>query len=101
MPVVFIQVHAHFEDALLLATIERQDLVRLETVDPAFEGIIRFVDTFLVQRVCHLFGDQHGKFEGFFAGGTAHIGVIADGFGNNVTRSLQGLFNAGDLLIEI
>jgi len=81
--------------------LERQDLVRLEPVNPAFEGIIRFVDAFLIHGAGHLFGGQHGKFEGLFTGGAAHIGVIADGFGNDVARALQGLFNAGDLLVEV
>ena len=69
-------------------------------VDPAFEGIIRLVDPFLVNGICHLFGYQPGKLKRLLPGRAAHIGVVADGFGNNVSRTLQGLLNSGHLLIK-
>ena len=73
----------------------------MQAVNPAFEGIIRLIEAFLVHRVRHLFGHQHGKFERLFARGAAHISVIADGFGNDVPRPLQSLLNGGHLLVEI
>ena len=67
-PVALVDLHAHLEDAFLLAAVEGQDLVRLEAVDAAFEGVIRLVDAFLVHRILDLFGDHFGELERLFAG---------------------------------
>ena len=73
----------------------------MKTVNPAFEGVIGFIDAFLVDCIFHLDGIHFGELQRLFAGHGADIGIVADGLGNNVTGALQGLLDGGDLLIEI
>ena len=99
-PVAFGDIDMHTQDAFLFAAGDGEDLVRLESVDVAFKFIIRFVDGFFIGGVGDLFHADFAKLERLFAGHSADVGIVADGFGDDVARALQGFFDVGHLVVE-
>ena len=100
-PFTIFQLYTDFENAFFFAAIKSQDLMRLETVDPAFEVVIGFVNTFLIDCIFDLDCIQDGELESSLTRQGTDIGVITDGLGNDVTRALQRIFDGGNLLVKI
>ena len=73
----------------------------LKAIDPAFEGVIGFIDAFLVDCICNLDSIHFGELQRLFTRHGTDIGVVADGLGDNVAGALQCVLDGDHLLIEI
>ena len=79
-----------------LAPVDRQDLIGLHAVDPRLEGVIRGEDAAFSSSASSIFSlCSSPHLSAFSRSCAAHLGVVADGLGDDVARPGEGVFDVG------
>ncbi len=89
------------QNFLVFAAVDRQRLMRADGFHPGLEIVIYLVDPAGVFRVRNFFGAQDARSERPFSGDPAHVGVVADGFRDDIPGPGKCVINRGDLFRQI
>ncbi len=87
-PIPLRRLHAHTERPLRLTAIDRQRLMGTQTADALLEIVVEFVSSTLVGGILDLFRLQNAPFERLLTDNPSHLGVIADGLGDNIAGAV-------------